>query len=99
MAEIASFSTQNPYEPKFIYSFHSNNESSSLEGDSESYSAFDDKIPTVDYPQLFSDDTHRQSLALEHLGKACHDFGFFYVCSSRTYSFYPVSHAWRWSYS
>ena len=90
MVEIASLTTQNPYEPKFISSFHSNNESSSLEGDSESYSIFDDEIPAVDYSLLFGDDTDQQSLALEHLDIACHDFGFFYVCSSRISSFYSV---------
>ena len=51
---------------------------SSLNGDL----AFDDEIPTVDYSLLFSDDPHQQTLALDLLGQACHDYGFFYVCIS-----------------
>jgi hypothetical protein len=38
------------------------------------------EIPTVDYTVLFSDDLDKKSKALEHIGKVCEDFGFFYVC-------------------
>ncbi|XVF37047.1 hypothetical protein REPUB_Repub19eG0112200 [Reevesia pubescens] len=38
-----------------------------------------DEIPTVDYSLLFSDDHGERAKALEHLGKACQEFGFFYL--------------------
>ena len=38
------------------------------------------EIPTVDYTVLFSDDLDKKFKALEHIGKVCEDFGFFYVC-------------------
>lgn len=41
--------------------------------------AVDDEIPTVDYFMLFSDDPDQRSKALQHLSKACDEFGFFYV--------------------
>ncbi|KAK6257615.1 hypothetical protein QUC31_001074 [Theobroma cacao] len=37
------------------------------------------EIPTVDYSLLFSDDHVERANALEHLGKACQEFGFFYL--------------------
>ncbi|KAE8668613.1 peroxisomal (S)-2-hydroxy-acid oxidase GLO1-like [Hibiscus syriacus] len=39
----------------------------------------DDQIPTVDYSLLFSEDQNERAKSLEHLGKACEEFGFFYL--------------------
>ncbi|KAI9097786.1 hypothetical protein K1719_025557 [Acacia pycnantha] len=52
-----------------------------LKPSSESYSAklVDDEIPTVDYCMLFSNDPDQASLPIEHLGKVCQDYGFFYL--------------------
>ncbi|KAL4315117.1 hypothetical protein S245_051763 [Arachis hypogaea] len=44
-----------------------------------SYSAFDDEIPTVDYSLLFSHDPAQRFMALEFLRHACQEFGFFYL--------------------
>ncbi|KAK4273954.1 hypothetical protein QN277_017253 [Acacia crassicarpa] len=52
-----------------------------LKPSSESYSAklVDDEIPTVDYCMLYSNDPDQESLAIEHLGQVCQDYGFFYL--------------------
>ncbi|XP_057986596.1 2-oxoglutarate-dependent dioxygenase 19-like [Hevea brasiliensis] len=50
-----------------------------LEDASQSILAVDDKIPAIDYFMIFSDDHTQRSIALEHLAKACDDYGFFYV--------------------
>ncbi|KAF2296641.1 hypothetical protein GH714_000782 [Hevea brasiliensis] len=50
-----------------------------LEDASQSILAVDDKIPTIDYFMIFSDDHTQRSIALEHLAKACDDYGFFYL--------------------
>ncbi|XP_028781546.1 flavanone 3-dioxygenase 2-like [Neltuma alba] len=70
MAEIASPPSLKPY-----------TDESSLTGEAESYSAklVDDEIPTVDYSMLFSNDPDQASLAIEHLGQVCQDYGFFYL--------------------
>ncbi|GMI99182.1 hypothetical protein like AT2G44800 [Hibiscus trionum] len=39
----------------------------------------DDQVPTVDYSLLFSDDKNERAKSLDHLGKACQEFGFFYL--------------------
>ncbi|GMI99173.1 KAR-UP oxidoreductase 1 [Hibiscus trionum] len=39
----------------------------------------DDQVPTVDYSLLFSNDQTERAKSLEHLGKACQEFGFFYL--------------------
>ncbi|KAG4154780.1 hypothetical protein ERO13_D03G070102v2 [Gossypium hirsutum] len=37
-----------------------------------------DEIPTIDYSLLFSENHDERAKSLEHLGKACQEFGFFY---------------------
>ncbi|TYI38786.1 hypothetical protein ES332_A02G053000v1 [Gossypium tomentosum] len=41
--------------------------------------SFMDEIPTIDYSLLFSKDHNERAKSLEHLGKACQEFGFFYL--------------------
>ncbi|KAB2040080.1 hypothetical protein ERO13_D02G049400v2 [Gossypium hirsutum] len=41
--------------------------------------SFMDEIPTIDYSLLFSKDHNERAKSLEHLGKACQDFGCFYL--------------------
>ncbi|XP_015888460.1 2-oxoglutarate-dependent dioxygenase 19 [Ziziphus jujuba] len=41
--------------------------------------AVDDKIPTVDYFMLLSDDPDERSLAIKSLSRACEDYGFFHL--------------------
>ncbi|KAJ4822439.1 hypothetical protein Tsubulata_019782, partial [Turnera subulata] len=43
----------------------------------ESIVAVDEEIPTIDYAKLFSDDLDERSRALQHLSKACEEYGFF----------------------
>ncbi|XVF64442.1 hypothetical protein PTKIN_Ptkin09bG0170100 [Pterospermum kingtungense] len=38
-----------------------------------------EEIPTVDYNLLFSNDHDEQAKSMEHLSKACQEFGFFYL--------------------
>ncbi|KAK8365433.1 hypothetical protein V6Z11_A02G053200 [Gossypium hirsutum] len=40
--------------------------------------SFMDEIPTIDNPLLFPKDHNEPAKSLEHLGKACQEFGFFY---------------------
>ena len=81
MAKIAK-------QPNIFKSSISSNDSS-LNGDS----AIDEQIPTVDYSLLFSDDPRQQSLALDHLGQACHDYGFFYVSIASILVMHYLFHA------
>ncbi|KAJ4822438.1 hypothetical protein Tsubulata_019780 [Turnera subulata] len=43
----------------------------------ESIVAVDEEIPIIDYAKLFSDDLDERSTALQHLSKACEEYGFF----------------------
>ncbi|XP_054788323.1 2-oxoglutarate-dependent dioxygenase 19-like [Prosopis cineraria] len=81
MANMVSLSSQYFCNPKSTpLSVQSNSNHSSIDnGVTDSYSAFDDEIPTVDYSLLLSDDPLQQSLVLERLGQACCNFGFFYL--------------------
>ncbi|GLT55870.1 hypothetical protein SLA2020_289560 [Shorea laevis] len=38
-----------------------------------------DETPTVDYSLLYSNDLDQRAKALQHLAKACEDYGFFYL--------------------
>ncbi|KAB2094158.1 hypothetical protein ES319_A02G137200v1 [Gossypium barbadense] len=38
-----------------------------------------DEVPTIDYSLLFSENHDERAKSLEHLGKACQEFGFFYL--------------------
>ncbi|XP_028781576.1 flavanone 3-dioxygenase 3-like [Neltuma alba] len=68
-----------PYSADYLGNLKSTPSSSVQSSNSNPYSASDDEIPTVDYSLLFSDDPLQQSVALEHLGQASYNFGFFYV--------------------
>ncbi|KAA3485349.1 1-aminocyclopropane-1-carboxylate oxidase 1-like [Gossypium australe] len=41
--------------------------------------SFMDEIPTIDYSFMFSKDYNERAKSLEHLEKACQEFGFFYL--------------------
>ncbi|XP_027368299.1 flavanone 3-dioxygenase 3-like [Abrus precatorius] len=87
MAKITSFVTRlhSSVEPsKFnvaplYHNFSSQQLAVAGDQHADTYSAFDDEIPTVDYSILFSDDPDQQFLALEKLSHACHEYGFFYL--------------------
>lgn len=77
MANVTSLSAEHYFCNSKSTAYKSNHSSSAT---NNSYFAFDDDIPTVDYSLLFSDDPLQQSKALQHLGQASYNFGFFYVC-------------------
>lgn len=82
MDKIGSFPVQlHSSEPKLKGSKIQHNTSLEVAGHLpvDPYTAYDDKIPTIDYSLLFSHDPKKRSLALEYLRQACQEYGFFYV--------------------
>ncbi|KDP43091.1 hypothetical protein JCGZ_25277 [Jatropha curcas] len=60
--------------------YQSNSLSSSAHfSNSKPILAVDDEIPTIDYLNLFHDDPDQRSKVLQHLSKACDEYGFFYL--------------------
>ncbi|XP_045808623.1 2-oxoglutarate-dependent dioxygenase 19-like [Trifolium pratense] len=70
---------QHEFEVAPIYSNASPNEALRDHHHSDAYLACDDEIPTIDYSLLLSHDTYQRSNALELLGQACEEYGFFYL--------------------
>jgi len=84
MAQIASFiSKLHPFQPEVkatpVYFYASSHEALGEHHHSDNYLATNEEIPTIDYSLLLSDDTDQRSIALELLGQACEEYGFFYV--------------------
>ncbi|RHN77741.1 putative aminocyclopropanecarboxylate oxidase [Medicago truncatula] len=84
MAQIASFvSKLHPFQPEFkatpVYFNASSHQALVEHHHSDNYLASNEEIPTIDYSLLLSDDTDQRSIALELLGQACEEYGFFYL--------------------
>jgi len=91
MAQIASFvSKLHSFQPEFrgtpVYFNASSHEAlgEHHHTSDNNYLASNEEIPTIDYSLLLSDDIDQRSIALELLGQACEEYGFFYV------SFFPT---------
>jgi hypothetical protein len=70
---------QHEFEAAQIYSNASPHEALGDHHHCDTYLASDDEIPTIDYSLLLSHDSEQRSIALELLGHACEEYGFFYV--------------------
>lgn len=64
---------------KMIPSYVSSLEDLENHNHSDTYLASDEEIPTIDYSLLLSDDNNQRYIALELLGQACEEYGFFYL--------------------
>ncbi|KAK2399327.1 2-oxoglutarate-dependent dioxygenase [Trifolium repens] len=70
---------QHEFEAAQIYSNASPHEALGDHHHCDTYLASDDEIPTIDYSLLLSHDSEQRSIALELLGHACEEYGFFYL--------------------